>query len=179
MIITILNELSKVSFRPIPDVYVSKIRDFVNDSIKEDEEKTKVLSNVSNMPKKEVIQNFFNMCFERNKNFEPFLFACICLRISEIEKQSVLPNIQPFNLNWKDYMNFGGNSSVSKYSINDSFLAVIFDSGPIVYVYSYNRTGVAGTEYMKKCATNGSGLGHCTSSYFRDHRGFTTVRYKN
>ena len=174
----VLLQIGMISFRPIPYNYLTVVRDYISSTLNNDsdEKKNEIYNEIKQLSQKEIINEALNAFILRNKKNDTFYLACICLRIGDIESQSLLPNVRITDLIWNNYMNLSRDSSVKKYSVNESFLAVLFCTGADAYVYSYKKTGVLGTEYMKACATRGDGLGHCTASYFKDHNGFSKIR---
>lgn len=174
----VLVQIGMISFRPIPYNFLKVIRDYILSTLNNDSDgkKKEIYSTIKQLSQKEIIKEALDTFILRNKKNDTFSLACICLRIGEIESQSLLPNVRITDLIWDNYMNLSRDSSVKKYSVNKSFLAVLFYTGVDAYVYSYKKTGVLGTEYMKACATRGDGLGRCTASYFKDHNGFSKIR---
>lgn len=170
----IINQIRKISFRPIPRESLITINEYIGKECK-DEEKKNLYNSILQMGlqefKKLVIRSFFAV----GEECDLFLLSCICSRIGYIESKSIIPNAQVSNLKWQKYLDITNDSSVDQYSINNDFLAVLFKTSSKIYVYSYSKTGLLGTEYMKTCAVKGDGLGSCTAKYFRDHQGFTTV----
>ena len=174
----VLFQIGMISFRPIPYNYLTVIRDYISSALNDDSDgkKKEIYNTINRLSQKDIIKEALDTFLFKNNRNDTFSLACICLRIGEIENQSFLPNIRITDLIWNNYMNLSRDSSVKKYSVNETFLAVIFYTGADAYVYSYKKTGVLGTEYMKACAARGDGLGRCTASYFKDHNGFSKIR---
>lgn len=170
----IINQIRKISFRPIPSEYLITINEYIDKECK-DEEKKNLYNSILQMDLQEFKKLVKRSFFTFGKECDLFSLSCICSRIGYIESKSIIPNAQVSHLKWQKYLDVNNDSSVDQYSFNNDFLAVLFKTGPKIYVYSYSKTGLLGTEYMKACAVNGDGLGSCTAKYFRNHQGFTTV----